>query len=105
MVGYRAARGDGGEPGAAPAAQHAVDLVAMDQCAASAAPRGEAVGEHAQHRGKSLTIKLAVGPGAPDQREQLNLLPGLGIDFRRDLLRKDVKRRLWHDQPIKFAAT
>ena len=50
IVRDRAAGGDGGEPGAAPPAQYAVDLVAMDQRAASTAPRGEAVGEHAQHR-------------------------------------------------------
>ena len=38
-VGYRAARCDGGEPGAAPAAQHAVDGVAMDVRRAMTAPR------------------------------------------------------------------
>ena len=77
----------------------------MDQRAASTAPRGEAVGEHAQHGRKSLTIKLAVRPSAPDKREQLGLLPGLCIDLRRDLLGKNVKRRLGHDQPIELAAT
>jgi hypothetical protein len=72
---------------------------------ASTPSRGEAVSDHAQYRGKSLTIKLAVGPGAPDKRQQLLLLPGLGVDLRRDLLRKDVKRRLGQDQPIELAAT
>ena len=48
VVGNRAARGQRGQPRAAPAAQHAIDRVVMDERAAPAAPRAEAVGEHAQ---------------------------------------------------------
>ena len=75
IVGDRAAGGDRREPRAAPPAQHAVDLVAMDQRAAPTAPRGEAVGEHAQHRRIGLALKIAVRPSAPDEREQLGLAP------------------------------
>ena len=47
IVGDSAAGGDRREPCAAPPAQHAVDLVAMDQRTTPPAPRGEAVGKHA----------------------------------------------------------
>ena len=69
IVRDRAAGGDRREPRPAPPAQAAVDLVAMDQRAPPSAPRGEAVGEHAQHRCESLARKIAVRPSAPDERE------------------------------------
>ena len=48
VVGDGAAGGERGQPRAAPAAQHAVDRVVVDQRAAPAAPRGEALGQHAR---------------------------------------------------------
>ena len=46
IVGNGAAGGERREPRAAPAAQHVVDRVVMDQRAAPAAPGAEAVGQH-----------------------------------------------------------
>ena len=50
VVGDGAAGGQRGQPRAAPAAQHVVDRVVMDQRAAPAAPGGEAFGQHARRR-------------------------------------------------------
>src|SRR5262245_58587045 len=69
IVGDSSAGGDGGEPRSAPPAQHAVDLVAVDQGAAPSAPRGEALGQHAQRRSISFAVEVAVGPGAADECE------------------------------------
>ena len=99
-----AARGDCGEPRPAPPTQHAVNLVAMDQRATPPAPRGKSVGQHAQHRRIGLAREVAIRPGAPDEREQLRLVPVLRVDLRRDLLGDHVERRHRHDQPVEFAA-
>ena len=53
---------------------------------------------------KVSRCKIAVWPGAPDQREQLGLAPVLRIDLGRDLLSEHVERRHRHDQPVEFAA-
>ena len=66
-VGNRAAGGQRGQPRAAPAAQHAVDRVAMNERAAPAAAGGEAVGQHAHDGVELLARQLAIGPGAPQR--------------------------------------
>ena len=60
IVGDGAAGGERGQPGAAPAAQLAVDGIVMDQRAAPAAPGGEAFGQHARPRPR---IPRAAGRG------------------------------------------
>ena len=104
IVGNGAARGDRREPRPAPPAQHTVDFVAMDQRAAPPAPCGEAVGEHAQYRRIGLALQIAVRPGAPDQREQLGLVPVLRVDLGGDLLSDHVEWRHRHDQAVELAA-
>src|SRR5437870_3072378 len=64
IVGDRAARGQRGQPRAAPAAQHAVDRVVMQERAAPAAAGAEAFGQHADDREKILAWEFTVGPGA-----------------------------------------
>ena len=61
-VGNRAARGDRGEPRAAPAAQHAVHRVAVQVRGAMAAARAEAFREHAHH-GEVLVARQASRTG------------------------------------------
>ena len=56
----RAARGQRRDPRAAPAAQHPVDRVVMDQRAAPAAPGAEALRQHPHDRGEILARQLAV---------------------------------------------
>ena len=51
-------------PRAAPAAHARVDLVAMDQRAAAAALRREAVGDHRDDRVEVCARQIAIRPGA-----------------------------------------
>ena len=51
-----------------------------------------------------LALQIAVRPGAPDQREQLGLVPVLRVDLRRDLLSDNVEWRHRHDQAVELAA-
>ena len=103
-VGDRAARGQRGQPRAAPAAQHAVDRVVVDQRAAPAAPRREAFGEHMEQRRKILTRQVAIGPGAAHARIERRLRPVLRRHFGDDLLGERVERPFGDRQPIEFAA-
>ena len=66
VVGDGAAGGERGEPRAAPAAQHVVDGVVVDQRAAPAAPGAEAFRQHAHDGREILARQLAIGPGAAD---------------------------------------
>ena len=53
---------------------------------------------------KSVARQIAIGPGAPDQGEQLVLRPFPRRDLRHDLLRQHVERTFGQDQPIELAA-
>ena len=66
-----AARGLRQQPRAAPAAHRAMDLVAMEQRGAAAAPGREPLGRHGDHRVERRARQLAIGPGPPHQREEI----------------------------------
>ena len=104
VVGDRAAGGQRRQPRAAPAAQHAVDGVVMDERAAPAAPGGEAFGQHLTTAAKSSRVSVAIGPGAAKQREELVLAPFLRRDFGDDLLRQHVERLFGNREAVELAA-
>ena len=87
-----------------PAAQDAVDRVAMDQRAAPADPGGEPFRQHADDGVELLARQIAVGPGAPQAVEQLRLLPVLRRDLGDDLLGQHVERLFGNGQPVELAA-
>ena len=103
-VGDRAAGGQRGQPRAAPAAQHVVDRVAMDQRAAPAAAGGEAFGQHAHDGVEVLARESAIRPGAAHASNRAVLGPFLRRDLGDDLLRQHVERLLRDGQPIELAA-
>ncbi len=92
------------QPRAAPAAQHVVDRVVMDQRPAPAAAGGEALGQHAQHGGEVGAIEGAIRPGAAEAFEQRRLRPVLRRDLGHDLLRQHIERLVRHRQQIELAA-
>ena len=94
VVRDRAAGGERGEARAAPAAQHVVDGVVVDERAAPAAPRAEAVGQHVDHGREVLARQRAIGPGAAQQRVELVLAPFPRRHLGHDLLRQHVERLL-----------
>ena len=104
VVGDRAAGGQRGRARAAPAAQNAIDRVAMDERAAPAAPRGEALGEHAHDRVEILSRERAERPAAAQPIVKLRLRPILRRDLRDDLLREHVERLVRHRQAVELAA-
>ena len=93
VVGDRAAGGERGQPRAAPAAQHAVDRVAMDQRAAPAAAGGEAFGQHAHDGVEVVARQVAIRPGAaqPARTARPRPIPARA-DLGDDLLRQHVER-------------
>ncbi len=91
-VGDRSARGQRRGPRAAPAAQDAVDGVAMDERAAPADAGREAFRQHPHDRVEILPRQLAERPGAPQAVEQLRLRPILRRRLGDDLLRQHVER-------------
>ena len=103
IVGNGAAGGQGGEPRAAPAAQHVIDGVVVDQRAAPAAAGGEALGQHAHDGGEILARQRPIGPGPADQRKKLVFVPFPPRDLGDDLLRQHVERLL-RCEPIELAA-
>src|SRR5260221_8162164 len=76
----------------------------MDEGAAPAAPRAEAVGEHAHHVGEILARQVAVGKGATDQRIELVLAAVARSDLGDDLLRQHVERLFGDGQAVELAA-
>ena len=76
VVGNRAAGRDRRQPRAAPAAQHAVDRVVMQQRAAPAAPRREALGEHARRPRRTRSrVRSRYGQARRTSAKQLVLAP------------------------------
>ena len=103
-VGNRAARGQRGEPRAAPAAQHVIDGVMVQQRAAAAAARAVAFGQHAQDRIEVGARQIAKRPGAARQRVERIFAPFLRRDLGHDLLRQHVERAVGNAQGIELAA-
>ncbi len=91
-VGDGAARRDGGEARAAPAAQAAVDGVAVEQRARAAAARRDAVGQHVDDRIEVGARQVRVRSGLREPRVERVLVPLVGRARRDDLLREDVER-------------
>ena len=90
VVGNRAAGGQRGQPRAAPAAQHAIDRVVVDQRAAPAAPRGEPLRQHRHDRREILARERAVWPRAAHERIERVLAP---IPARRPRRRSAARAR------------
>ena len=103
-VGDRAARGQRGRPRAAPAAQNAIDRVAMDERAAPASTGGEALGQHAHDRVEILPAQGTERPAAAQPIIERGLRPILRRHFCDDLLRQHVERPLRDDQAVKLPA-
>ena len=95
-----AARGQRGDPRPAPAADHAVDRVVVNEGAAPAAAGTEPLGQHFDDRGEIFAWQLAVRPGAPHQREEVVLAPFLRRALGDDLLRQHIERLLGKFEPI-----
>ena len=102
-VGDRAARGDGRQAGATPAAQPPVHAVVVDVGAAPAPLRGESLGQHLDDVVELWACEVAVGPSRTRQVEQPVLFPLLASRGRHDLLRQDVEWLLGYDQPVQPA--
>ncbi len=100
----RAARGQRGQPRAAPAAQHVVDRVVMDQGTPPAAARAEARGQHDHDCGEVLARQVSVGPGAAHQHVEVVLRPFARRDLGDDLLRQHVQLTLGDDKAVELAA-
>ena len=103
-VGDSSARGQRRQPGPAPAAQHMVYGVVMEQRAAAAAPAGEAFSQHRDDGGKILPRQRAIRPGAAEEGEELVLLPFPRCNFGDDLLRQHIERLFRNRQSVEFAA-
>ena len=99
-----AAGGERGEACAAPAAQDAVDRIAMDQRPAPAAPRGEAVGQHGHDLVEPGALQRPVRPGAAQEGVELVLLPLPRRHLGHDLLGQHVERLRGEDDPVQLAA-
>ncbi|SAK95147.1 hypothetical protein AWB82_06876 [Caballeronia glebae] len=104
VVGNRAARGDGRQLAAAPAAQRARDRVAMHIRRAHALSSGIAFRERAQHGLVVRAIERRIRIRARDALEERVLAPLAARDFGGDLLRQHVERRVRNGQRVEFAA-
>ena len=104
VVGDSTASGQRGQARAAPAAQHAIHGVVVEQRTAPAPARAEALRQHVDDRGKVVARQFSIRPGAPYQREQLILPPLAACHFGHDLLRQDVQRLVGNDETIELAA-
>ena len=93
-----------GEPCAAPAAQHVVDAVVVDQRAAAAAAGAETFRQHSYHRREILPRQRAIGRCAAHQCIEFVLVPIARGHFRNDLLGQHVERLFRNDKPIELAA-
>jgi len=84
-VGDGPSAGEGGDAGAAAAAEDVVHGVAVEERAGAPAARGDPVRQHGHDRVELAARQLAVRPGAPDEREELVLAErprgGLGDDL------------------------
>ena len=103
-VGYRPAGGQGRQTRAAPAAHFAVDGVVVDEGAATAAARSEAVCEHPDDIVELRALQVAVGVGALQQGEELIEVPLARGDFGHDLLRQHIERLGGNAQAIELPA-
>ena len=104
-VGDRAAGGQRGRPRAAPAAQNAIDRVAMDERAAPAPAGGEALAQHARRSRRNPLAPANGKASAAQPIIKLRFRPILRRDFRDHLLREHVERPLRDRQAVELAAT
>ena len=104
IVGNRSARRQRGRSRAAPAAQDAIDRIAMDQRPTTAPAGGEALGQHPDNRIEVVPRQRAEGPAAPQQVEERVLLPVLRCNLGDDLLGEHVERLLGNREPVELAA-
>ena len=103
-VGNGAARGDGGQRGAAPAAQHAVDRVAMHMGAAPPMAGVETLGQHLRDLAELTPLQMPERISTAEAGVQIVLAPFLQGRFGDNLLRKHVEGFLGNGQAIQFAA-
>src|SRR5262249_27593350 len=103
VVGDGAAGSDGRQPRAAPAANHAVHLVAMEKRPAAPSLRRNAFREHPDDGVELRPRQIAIGISAADHRKQLVLAPGLASSGGYDLLREHVARPRRRLEPIERA--
>src|ERR1700675_2931915 len=82
-----------------------IDRVAMDERAAAAPASGEALAQHAHDRVEIASAQGTEGPGAAQPIIKLCFRPILRRDFRDDLLRHHVERRVRDDEAVKRSAT
>ena len=94
---------EGGHPRPPPGPEPAVHPVPVDERPAAPPPRGEAGGEHVDHRLERLVIEGPVRPGAPDEGEQLTGLPFASRDLGHDLLREDVEGTLGQGEGVELS--
>ena len=105
-VGNGAAGGQRGQPRADAGRAADVDRVVVDQRAATAAARGEAVRQHANDRaGNPPRSSHDTGSARRSSARQFLLVPVPRRDFGDDLLRQHVQRPDWDRQGVEFAAT
>ena len=96
--------GQGGQPGARPGSEAAVDRVVVEVPAAPAAAGGEALVQHLQELAKFRFAELPVGPGAGKALKQLVFSPFPACRFRHNLLRQHIQGALRHRYAIQFIA-
>jgi hypothetical protein len=104
IVGNGAAGGERGQPRAAPAAQHVIDRVVVDERAAAPATRAEALRNHLDDRREIFTRQGAIGPGAAHQSEETLFAPFARGHFGDDLLRQNIERVFGDAETIELAA-
>ena len=104
VIGDRAARSDRRQTRAAPAAQHVVDGIVMDQCTVAAAAGGEALRQHAHDGIEFRPLEIAVRVCPASECEQTVFVPFACRDFRHDLLGEHVERSGGNGQTIKLTA-
>ncbi len=104
IVGNGTARGQRRQPRSSASTQHMIDAIMMDERAAPAQPRAEAVAQHVHDLREILAGQGAIRPGAPDHLEQPVLAPLPCCGFRNDLLREHVQRILRNAEPVELAA-
>ena len=102
--GNRPSRRDGHHTRPTSGVQHAMHLVPVDERRPAAAPRGETLGQHRHYGIELAAFERPVRPCAADEIEQLVFGTWPAGDFRRDLLREHIERRVLHDDGVELTA-
>src|SRR5262249_51062187 len=101
---YGAARGDRCETRAPPAADNAVDLIAMKECAAAATLCGDTFRKHFDHTIEVGPREIAIWKCLPHQCEKVVFIPWFTGSRRHDLLREHIERPGRNFQSVESAA-